>query len=63
MKGVVVSYGFKNEYGFIRSPDVVKDVFFHRRDCGVAVPTPGTQVEFEIREINGNLRAGKVRAG
>lgn len=53
-QGTVVRWNRDKAFGFIRSPDTVADIFFHRRDYEVnAEPIEGTLVTFEEIHVGG----------
>jgi uncharacterized membrane protein YsdA (DUF1294 family)/cold shock CspA family protein len=49
MKGVVVNFNQKKGFGFIRTPETTKDVFFHISEIKhKQIPVVGQTVEFEL---------------
>lgn len=52
--GTVIRWDKERAFGFIRSPDTVADIFFHRRDYEVnGEPIEGSQVSFNEIHVGG----------
>lgn len=62
-QGTVVRWDSERGFGFIRSPDTVVEIFFHRRDYSESrAPTEGLSVTFEEIHVGGKgPRALSVR--
>lgn len=61
-KGKVDFFNDEGGYGFIEVEDTDEDIFFHMEDVGGPDLEEGQEVEFEIEEGNGGIKAKSVVA-
>lgn len=57
--GTIRYFNHRRGYGFIRSPQTVKDVFLHVKDLNVKVKV-GSKVSFEVEHEPKGLRAKNI---
>ncbi|MFB6180931.1 MAG: cold shock domain-containing protein [Candidatus Nanohalobium sp.] len=57
MKGEVSFFHDEKGYGFIETPDMDDDVFFHVNDLDIDAIEEGTEVEFDTEEGDKGTKA------
>ncbi len=60
MRGTIVTINETKQFGFIRSRETKKEVFFHFDLFKGRIPQEGSRVEFEAEESEKGLRATKI---